>query len=47
MLIDPIEKELKKLQEENSRLKILSEVDGLTGLYNRLAGERLINDRLA
>ena len=46
MLIDPIEKELKKLQEENSRLKILSEVDGLTGLYNRLAGERLINDRL-
>lgn len=46
MLLDPIEKELKKLQEENSRLKMLSEVDGLTGLYNRLAGERIINDRL-
>lgn len=46
MLIDPMEKELKKLLEENSRLKKLSEVDGLTGLYNRLAGERIINDRL-
>lgn len=46
MLLGPIEKELKKLQEENSRLKMLSEVDVLTGLYNRLAGERIINDRL-
>ena len=46
MTIDPIEKEIKELQEENSRLKMLSEVDGLTGLYNRVAGERIINDKL-
>lgn len=46
MSIGLMEKEILELQEENSRLKMLSEVDGLTGLYNRVTAERLINERL-
>ncbi|WP_455619313.1 GGDEF domain-containing protein [Eisenbergiella sp.] len=46
MGIGLMEKEILELQEENSRLKMLSEADGLTGLYNRVTAERMINERL-
>ena len=36
-----------QLQQENQRLKALSELDGLTGIYNRITIERKINEALA
>ena len=46
MGIGLMEKEILELQEENSRLKMLSEADGLTGLYNRTTAENIIIERL-
>lgn len=36
-----------QLQQENQRLKALSELDGLTGIYNRITIERKINEAMA
>lgn len=43
---DTARKTRKQLEQENTKLQSLSELDGLTGLYNRVTIERRINEHL-
>lgn len=43
---DIFKKTRKQLEQENSALQTLAELDGLTGLYNRLTIERRVDDHL-
>ena len=43
---DIYKKTRKQLEQENCALQTLAELDGLTGLYNRITMERRVDDHL-
>ena len=44
---DIYKKTRKQLEQENCALQTLAELDGLTGLYNRITMERRVDDHLS